>query len=234
MEAKIKAKYIFVDPGIRNLGVLIIGFVNNKVQLANRTIDCSSGRFQEITELDKYVSEIEKPFYFFVETNYFRENPEITKKINTTIGALQFFLIDRYKLGAKDIIFHEKPAKAVAQFYGLIGDRQWKKSVINQAFHLTFKAREVTNHEADAFAAGACIILQDSSIEVEKDLRELAEIFQENVRKISQSDNPKNNERYADSERWLRSWRSKKRTTQMLADVNEPTQYTVHSFQELP
>ncbi len=234
MAASVKAKYIFVDPGVRNLGILFLGFTNNKVQLSNHTLDCSNGRFQEIANLDKYVADVEKPFYFFVETNYFANQPELTKKINTTLGALQFYLIDRFKLGPKDFHYYETPATAIAQYYSLTGDRQRKKEVILKAFHLTFKAREVSYHEADAFAAGVCIILNNSKVEVESNLRELALIFDWNVRQISQSDSSKNNTRKADAERWLRTWRSEKRETSMLADVPKSSDDDIYSFKESP
>lgn len=227
---KLTAKYVFVDPGVRNLGILFVGFANKKIQLSNHTIDCSDNNFNEIQKLDESLIGLERPFYFFVETNYFKENPEQTKKINTNLGALQFFLIDRYKLGPTDFLYHEKPAMAIAQFFNLTGNPGMKKRVILRAFNETFKASGVSVHEADAFAAGACIILMNSNLEVEQDLRDLAQIFEKNVRELSQLNNTANNEKYADAERWVRAWRGKKRKTNLLVNVTEPTYLEFRSF----
>lgn len=215
---------IFCDPGTRNFGVVLLKFVNDKIQVFNCTIDCHDNIFTEIYALEKYILSVKKPVRVFMETNLFRNNYSLTAKLANVTASLQAFLLVKFGLKPGELEIYDRPSMTIAKDLGFPSgfNREAKKNVVTEAFKKIFNTKKPpTNHEADAFAAGASIIVENSQIKVEENLRKLCRTFLDHVSEIFKLHHPELESTRTVRHTRVRSRRPKRNKSKVLANKRQ-------------
>lgn len=214
-------QYIFCDPGTANFGLVLVKFVLGKIQVYNKTLNFHGDIFNELYQLEEHILSVEKPLKVFLETNHFRNNPALTQDLATVTASLQAFLLMKFGFKFGEMEVYERPSMCIARDLGIPPgfDRTSKKHIVTEAFRRVFKTKTPpTNHEADAFAAGAAIISGDKDIKVEKNLRIVCETFLENVDQIFKLHSPETYIAKPVRKHRVRARRPQKRKAKMLAN----------------
>lgn len=225
-----KVQYIFCDPGTANFGMVLMKFVLGKVEVYNRTLNFNKSVFSELHQLKEHILSVEKPLKVFLETNHFRNNPALTHDLATVTASLQAFLLIHFSLAPGELEVYERSSLCISRELGIPKntERNDKKHIVTEAFKRVFKTKIApTNHEADAFAAGAVIITSNKDLKVEKNLRTISETFLENVDEILKLHCPETYIPDSGVKHRVRSRRTKKRKTKVLANNRKLPKHNV-------
>jgi hypothetical protein len=181
-----KVKYLFLDPGVKNIGLCLLNYRTGKIQFKSTTIGFDTEPYIDTQPLDALIKDVDRPVYMFSEKNVFPQNPDFNQKIGVVIAAIECWLIVNFKLGSGDFTHVRVMPVHVAKFFNLPKDRHDKKLIMMDPFYKTLGVKhKFTNHEVDAFATGACYILRNSN-QYSKDLVKTCETFKRYVDEASQ------------------------------------------------
>lgn len=187
-------KYIFIDPGLANFGLVLLSTKNGTVTVRKMTIDIGKNVMDEMTAIEKLITGLDLPVYVYSEENFFQKSPNLSNDLAVAVSCLEAFLIMKFNLKNGDMVSSSIMATNLKQRLKLIKNDNAKK-IIQQAFLNVTDFKKCTFHESDAFCAGAVLVSQDSK-QHNKDIVELCELFLYYVDQLRQSphveDNPTN------------------------------------------
>lgn len=181
-------EYVFVDPGTTHLGIVLMKFKDNEVIVRKETLQVT----MDLASVDNALSPICKScsddLIMFFEDNHFMNSPDLTKKLSVVCAYVECFFVNLNKWNIAGMRTYHMLSSHISRKYNLnqLG-RNKKKEVMKNAFLQTFGLTSCTDHEADAFAAGAAIVKWkpgqfDYSKDFDKKLKDLTEIFYDYVR----------------------------------------------------
>lgn len=178
-------EYCFYDPGFKNLGIVFLKFEMNpktkekEIKLQKYTLDVTKNDkmvdFQTFSQyMDNIVKSISDDFVLCSESNLFVRNSQQSKDIGYLQGMFEGFFTFKFSLNLK--VFSVN-ALNVGPILNICKEqRREKKEIVKNAFCNVFNLDQATFHEADAFAAGVCCIIQNSN-EFNEEIKSLANFF---------------------------------------------------------
>lgn len=194
-------EYIFLDPGIGNIGLVFLKFTPKTHELRKVTLNASNKGNLDLAEilstLEKNVFSTAETVYLLAEKNFFKENPNLTNELSAVQPAIEMSILCRFP--STTIVSKNISSLNVKPAFGISNSDRNAKTLLRQAFCELFALDivKVTFHESDSFAAGMAILTRDSlSKDYSKtypiDIRNFHLLYLEYVRKALQLYHSKN------------------------------------------
>lgn len=183
-----KVKYVFIDPGTTNLGLVFLSLNNGVVKMTKHTV--SIGRrdiFKQISVLDSLIKSIDTPLYIYSEANCFKSAPSFSNDLAAVMGAIDAYFAVKYTLKIGDVYSESIFADTLKQILHLAGNPK-AKEIVKRAFIEVSEYFNCTYHESDAFCVGAMLVTRNSK-QHDKDLVEYCQLFLDYVDRIRESYN---------------------------------------------